>query len=29
MTAAACRTAEIFAGEILAGRIQLEPRDVA
>lgn len=29
MTAAACRTAEMFAGEILAGRIQLEPRDVA
>lgn len=29
MTAAACRTAEMFAGEILAGTIQLEPRDVA
>src|SRR5688572_973870 len=26
MTAAACRTAEMFAGEILAGTIQLEPR---
>ena len=29
MTAAACRTAEMFAGEILAGTLQLEPRDVA
>lgn len=29
MTAAACRTAEIFAGEILAGTIQLEPRKIA
>ena len=29
MTAAACRTAEMFAGEILAGTIQLEPRVVA
>ena len=29
MTAAACRTAEMFAGEILAGTIQLEPRNVA
>ena len=29
MTAAACRTAEMFAGEILAGTIQLEPRGVA
>jgi acetaldehyde/propanal dehydrogenase len=29
MTAAACRTAEMFAGEILAGTVQLEPRNVA
>lgn len=29
MTAAACRTAEMFAGEILAGTIQLEPRKIA
>jgi acetaldehyde/propanal dehydrogenase len=29
MTAAACRTAEMFAGEILAGTIQLEPRGIA
>jgi acetaldehyde/propanal dehydrogenase len=29
MTAAACRTAEMFAGEILAGTIQLESRNVA
>jgi acetaldehyde/propanal dehydrogenase len=29
MTAAACRTAEMFAGEILAGKIQLEPRKIA
>jgi len=29
MTAAACRTAETFAGEILAGTIQLEPRKIA
>jgi acetaldehyde/propanal dehydrogenase len=29
MTAAACRTAEMFADEILAGTIQLEPRNVA
>lgn len=29
MTAAACRTAEMFAGEILAGTIQLEPREIA
>ena len=29
MTAAACRTAEMFAGEILAGTIQLEPRETA
>lgn len=29
MTAAACRTAEMFAEEILAGTIQLEPRKVA
>jgi acetaldehyde/propanal dehydrogenase len=29
MTAAACRTAEMFAEEILAGAIQLEPRKIA
>ena len=29
MTAAACRTAEMFAGEILAGTIQLEPSETA
>ena len=29
MTAAACRTAEMFAGEILAGTLQLEPRKIA
>lgn len=29
MTAAACRTAEMFAEEILAGTIQLEPRRIA
>jgi acetaldehyde/propanal dehydrogenase len=29
MTAAACRTAEMFADEILAGTIQLEPRKIA
>jgi acetaldehyde/propanal dehydrogenase len=29
MTAAACRTAEMFAAEILAGTIQLEPRKIA
>jgi acetaldehyde/propanal dehydrogenase len=29
MTAAACRTAEVFAGEILSGTIQLEPRKIA
>ena len=29
MTAAACRTAEMFAGEILAGTIRLEPRKIA
>jgi acetaldehyde/propanal dehydrogenase len=29
MTAAACRTAEVFAGEILAGTIQLEARKIA
>lgn len=29
MTAAACRTAEMFAGELLAGTIQLEPRKSA
>jgi acetaldehyde/propanal dehydrogenase len=29
MTAAACRTAEMFAGEILSGTIQLEPRKIA
>lgn len=29
MTAAACRTAEMFAGEILAGTIQLEPKEIA
>ncbi len=29
MTAAACRTAEMFASEILAGTIQLEPRRIA
>lgn len=29
MTAAACRTAEMFAGEILAGTIQPEPRKTA
>jgi acetaldehyde/propanal dehydrogenase len=28
MTAAACRTAEMFAGEILAGTIQLEPSEI-
>lgn len=29
MTAAACRTAEMFAAELLAGTIQLEPRKIA
>jgi acetaldehyde/propanal dehydrogenase len=29
MTAAACRTAEMFAGEILAGTLQLKPRKIA
>ncbi len=29
MTAAACRTAEMFAGEILAGTIQLEPSEIS
>ena len=29
MTASACRTAEMFAGEILAGTIQLEPSETA